>query len=312
MIREAGPSETTTAVDDPSAEEGAFIDAAGSTDVGMRREVNEDTYLVASFQRSMRIIDSSSPIADAALASGHALGTVLMVADGMGGHGGGYIASRSAVAAIADYLINVVPYTTAPEALPTEARVSVHGLREKLGEALLVGDQAIRDESRQSSGATPEMGTTLTLAVVSWPELYVAHVGDSRCYLYRKGTLTQLTRDHTVAGQIATMGVSPVGQTSRLNHMLWNCLGGGEGSQPQPEVFKLALCPGDYVLLCTDGLTDELDEPTISAELAKAGPSREVCRRLVALANQYGGKDNITAVLAKPTGDSAGLGAPAE
>ena len=174
----------------------------------------------------------------------------------------------------------------------------MHGVRAKLASALLIGDEAIRTEASAGSGEA-QMGTTLTLAVITGLVLYVAHVGDSRCYLMRNGALHQLTSDHTVANQIARLGGN-VSDAAQLNHILWNCLGGGDGTFPQPEVLKHDLEPGDCVFLCTDGLTNELDNETILAQLARSGPSHEICANLVALANEHGGQDNITAVLAKP------------
>jgi protein phosphatase len=277
-----------------------LTDAAGISDVGQRRSANEDTYLVAAFQQSMSVLDSSAEGKHTGWSSGQVVGTVLMVADGMGGHGGGDIASQSAVDAIANYLVNVVPCATSLlESLPDGARSSLHDLRGKLSSALLVGDEAIRERSQTSSAHN--MGTTLTLAFVTWPALYVAHVGDSRCYLVRDGQLIQLTNDHTVANQIAKLHGTNVDESTQLNHILWNCLGGGDEARPTPEVLKVQLLPRDAVFLCTDGLTNELTEAQIAEELNRSGTSKEICRRLVDLANSAGGKDNITAVLLQPT-----------
>ena len=274
------------------------LDAAGASHVGQRRSANEDTYLIASLHRSMHVVDGTEHMRPGAWSSGPGYGTLLMVADGMGGHGGGDIASRSAVDAIANYLVNVLPCATSMvESLPDDTRSSLHGLRGKLSSALLVGDEAIRIRSRSSTAH--DMGTTLTMAFVAWPSLYVAHVGDSRCYLFREGRLTQLTNDHTVANQIAKMGGDNTSESSQLNHILWNCLGGGDDSRPTPEVLKISLSAGDAVFLCTDGLTNELQEAEIARELSSPATSKEICQRLIDLANQHGGEDNITAVLAK-------------
>jgi len=274
------------------------IDAGGASHVGQRRSANEDTYLIASLHRSMHVVDGTEHVRPGAWSLGRGYGTLLMVADGMGGHGGGDIASQSAVDAIANYLINVLPCaTTMVESLPDDTRSSLHGLRGKLSSALLVGDQAIRIRSKSSTAH--DMGTTLTMAFIAWPSLYVAHVGDSRCYLFREGRLTQLTNDHTVANQIAKMGGDNTSESSQLNHILWNCLGGGDDSRPTPEVLKYTLSAGDAVFLCTDGLTNELQEAEIARELSSNATSKEICQRLIDLANEHGGEDNITAVLAR-------------
>jgi len=254
---------------------------------------------VATFQRALSVIDSSALGEHPAFTAERTRGTLLMVADGMGGHGGGDIASQAAVRAVTDYLVHVLPCASAMSAtLSSDARSSLHGVRAKLASALLIGDEAIRTQANAGSGQA-QMGTTLTLAVITGLVLYVAHVGDSRCYLVRNGALQQLTSDHTVANQIASLGGN-VSDAAQLNHILWNCLGGGEGTFPQPEVLKHELEPGDSVFLCTDGLTNELDSATIASFLARPGSSHDICGELVRGANEHGGQDNITAVLAKP------------
>lgn len=274
-------------------------DAAGFTHAGQRRQANEDSFLVATFQRALSVLDSSDLGEHPAFAAERTRGTLLMVADGMGGHGGGDIASQAAIRAVTDYLVHVLPCASAMSAtLSSDARTSLHGVRAKLASALLIGDEAIRVEANAGKGQV-QMGTTLTLAVITGLVLYVAHVGDSRCYLLRNGTLQQLTSDHTVANQIASLGGN-VSDAAQLNHILWNCLGGGEGTFPQPEVLKQELEPGDAVFLCTDGLTNELDNQDIVAHLMRPGSSHELCAELVARANEHGGQDNITAVFAKP------------
>ena len=283
---------------EPLRESSVVWEAGGYTHTGQRRQVNEDSFLVATFQRAMNVIESSQLGAVPAFTSERTLGTLLMVADGMGGHGGGDIASQSAIKAVADYLIHVLPCASAMSAaLSTDVRTSLHGVRAKLASALLAGDEAIRTEASAGAGEA-RMGTTLTLAVVTGLVLYVAHVGDSRCYLFRNGALQQLTSDHTVANQIAQMGGN-VSEAAQLNNILWNCLGGGDGTFPQPEVLRHALEPGDSVLLCSDGLTNELDEAAIVGQLTSPGSSHEVSAALVDLANRHGGQDNITAVVAR-------------
>lgn len=226
-------------------------------------------------------------------------GTLLIVADGMGGHGGGDVASQSAVEAIASYLVDVLPRATSMlDSLPDDARTSLHGMRAKLADAMLAGDEAIRAQAKAAN--TPRMGTTLTMAFLAPPLLYVAHVGDSRCYILREGQLYQLTNDHTVANQISRMRGAKSDEAQNLHHLLWNCLGGGADVHPKPEVVRTDLLPTDSVLLCTDGLTNELGEPEILMELGSPGSAKDVCDRLVQAANARGGRDNITVVLARP------------
>lgn len=290
---------TPTKSSESRAQASVTWDAGGYTDVGQRRQANEDSFLVATFQRALSVVDSSALGENPAFTAERTRGTLLMVADGMGGHGGGDVASQEAVRAVTDYLVHVLPCASAMSAtLSSDARTSLHGVRAKLASALLIGDEAIRKQADAGSGEA-QMGTTLTLAVMTGLVLYVAHVGDSRCYVLRNGALQQLTSDHTVANQITQLGGN-VGDAAQLNHILWNCLGGGEGTFPQPEVRRHDLEPGDSIFLCTDGLTNELDNDTIVAHLTGPGSSHEICAELVKLANERGGRDNITAVLAKP------------
>jgi protein phosphatase len=147
------------------------------------------------------------------------------------------------------------------------------------------------------------MGTTLTMAYILWPRLYVVHAGDSRCYLARGGRLHQITRDHTVAQQMVEQGIlSPSeAEDSRWSHVLWNCIGGGTHDL-SPEVYKATLQPGDAVLLCTDGLSKIVTEERIVDVVQKVGNVEAACRQLVSEANLGGGPDNITVVLARLLG----------
>lgn len=142
------------------------------------------------------------------------------------------------------------------------------------------------------------MGTTLTMALIMWPALYVAHVGDTRCYLYRGGKLARLTTDHTVAEQMARASAMPVDPRSHLNHVLWNALG-ASADAPQPEIRRHGLAPSDLILLCSDGLTKHVGDEQIAQCLSTPASAQERCAMLVARANAQGGTDNITVLLAE-------------
>jgi protein phosphatase len=143
------------------------------------------------------------------------------------------------------------------------------------------------------------MGTTLTMAYCLGADLFIAHVGDSRCYLYRGGILHQLTNDHTLVAEMIRTGAIPPEQASRhqLRHVITNVIGGHEPGV-QVEVHKVRTAPGDRLLLCSDGLTEMLPDEQIGAVLEEGLEPRPTCERLVKAANDRGGKDNITVVVA--------------
>jgi len=144
------------------------------------------------------------------------------------------------------------------------------------------------------------MGTTLTIAVVVDWKLLVAHAGHSRCYLFSGRELRQLTQDHTIAAELVRLGVlSPKKATDHpLRHVLTNVL---EGSKPlvQMELQQADLRPHDVILLCSDGLTEMVSDDRIAAILKAELEPRRACERLVAEANERGGKKNVTVVVAR-------------
>jgi protein phosphatase len=144
------------------------------------------------------------------------------------------------------------------------------------------------------------MGTTLTVAVAAGRRLFVAHAGDSRCYLHSAGILRQLTTDHTFAAEMVRTGLITQDQQDRhpWRHVLTNLVGGNEPGV-RAEVHLLDLHPGDALLLCTDGLTDMVPDDVIAAVLSEAAGPEQACRRLIDEANGNGGRDNVTAVVAR-------------
>lgn len=144
------------------------------------------------------------------------------------------------------------------------------------------------------------MGTTLTMAFSSGNRLFVIHAGDSRCYLFRTGEIHRLTEDHTVVAEMVGRGeISPEQARHHPHrHVVTNVLGGGHAGV-RIDVQRVSLEPGDVLLLCSDGLTDMLDDDSIAAVLAAEAEPEAVCQRLVAQANEAGGQDNITAVVAR-------------
>jgi protein phosphatase len=144
------------------------------------------------------------------------------------------------------------------------------------------------------------MATTLTLAIVSGHRLFIAHAGDSRCYLHTGQQLRQLTNDHTLAAEMTRRGHLTPDQRDRhpWRHVVTNILGGKEHGV-NAEVHLLDVHPGDTLLLCTDGLTEMVHDDFLAATLAAEADAETACRKLVDEANRNGGRDNITAVVAR-------------
>lgn len=267
------------------------MDVAGSTDIGNVREQNEDTFLIADLGRWLEVREASLAVPEAQRRIAGPKGTLMMVADGMGGHGGGEVASAVAVDAIAQFALYAMPWMTEPD------DESEKVLLEKLGDAM-TGCQARLEQVAQRKRIDQfKPGTTLTIAYALWPKLYVVHAGDSRLYLYREGELVQITTDHTVGQALRESGAIPDGP-SRFDHILVNVVGGG-GKQVKAEAHSLSLAPGDRVLLCSDGLTGHVADRRIADELRTAETAALACERLIATAKAGGGLDNITVIVAR-------------
>lgn len=271
------------------------IDAFGLTDPGKKREVNEDQFLVASLSKSMLIHQTSLPQSDHERLLGVPRGTLLVVADGIGGHGGGDVASSVAVDVMMQYVLNIMPWFFRLDE-GTES-----DLKDELRAALERCQQAVQAAAKEKASDDPPMGTTLTMAYVVWPRLYVVHVGDSRCYLHRRRELQQITTDHTLAQQMADKDMLEEGRVedSRWANVLWNSVGGGS-DEMEPDVYKARLERGDTILLCTDGLTKHVDDAALGETLSKTDrKAQELVSTLVDAANAAGGSDNVTAVVAR-------------
>jgi protein phosphatase len=177
------------------------------------------------------------------------------------------------------------------------------GREEELEAELRVAVEACHRTVSESAAASNfrKMGTTLTLAYVLWPRLYVVHVGDSRCYLRRKDCIHRMTRDHTLAQRAVDAGLlSPEqAENSRMSHALWNCIGGSSSAAVTPDVYRATLEEGDELLLCSDGLTRSLTDEQIRTMLEGSATPRDAAEALVAAANDAGGEDNITVVVAR-------------
>jgi PPM family protein phosphatase len=224
---------------------------ATATHKGMVRDNNEDS-----------VFPTSSGESDDKV--------LVIVADGMGGHVAGEVASRIAINAAAS-----------SELEP--------------GDRVAAGNRAIREEVAREPGLEG-MGTTMTLLDIHDGVATIGHIGDSRAYLLRDGKLSQMTTDHTVAAEYVARGElsaeEAVGHPQR--HMLTRTLGLSRFVNVDEHIVDLE--PGDRILLCSDGLTEMVNDARIAESLA-SGTADEVVWRLIEMANEAGGVDNITVAL---------------
>ena len=238
---------------------------------------------------------------------------VMVVADGMGGHAAGEVASRMAISALVSLALDVPDWIFKVD--QEHAREIERRARKRVQEvgAMLV-ERGRRDPALRG------MGTTLTAARSLGRDLLITHVGDSRAYLLRAGVLHRLTRDHTYAQLLVDTGQLAPGDVagSRHRHVLTNALG-GSSEDVQVDTDRLRLEDGDRLLLCSDGLTDLVDDATITDILREATLSSDACERLVQRALDSGGRDNVTVIVAtyrlpeepaqakEPGGDATGV-----
>ncbi len=224
---------------------------------GLVRQNNEDHYLVIERRRTRAVLLTNLPAG--ALRPGDDVGYVLAVADGLGGAAFGELASALALSSAWDQSPGALKWTW----IVTDREVA--DLKERVDVVFRRIDEALRERARQDP-ACAGMGTTLTGAYTVGPEAFVAHVGDSRAYLYRAGRLARLTRDHTMEQAARDAGL-PVAERS-WHHTLTNCLGGG-GKEALVEFHHVRLADGDRLLLCTDGLSDMVPDDEIAAVLGR-------------------------------------------
>jgi PPM family protein phosphatase len=267
------------------------VSSYGLTDPGKSRPRNEDQFLIATLGPAFYTRQSS--VTAARTRFGTRSGQLFIVADGMGGHAAGDQASASAIEHLQALLLERMgPLSGGAQA--DDDRV-LSALREALDQA----DAQVFAEAR-SHPSLHGMGTTITLVYAYQDKLYVAHAGDSRCYLLREGRLRQITCDHTMAQELVRTGALKADEALQhpWRHVITNAVGGTDRGV-RVEGHVLTLQPGDCLLLCSDGLTDMLSDNEIAAILQSEPDPRRTCEALVAQANAEGGRDNITAIVAR-------------
>jgi len=249
------------------------ITSSGGTDAGKKRSNNEDAYLLNDEL------------------------CLYAVADGVGGSEGGEVASRIAVETLAEAMPDLLE--EADRTPPPERSSEGVPEFEALHSAVILANQKIRS-NRERTPELSNMATTLTMLLFRKKHAYLAHVGDSRAYLLRAGELRQLTNDHSLVAERVRAGVftPEEARSSLYRHVITRALGIDE--EAQPDVTRHAVQKDDRFLLCTDGLTEMLDDEPIRAILA-ASTSLEAVKELLAAANNAGGLDNITAIVVRIT-----------
>jgi PPM family protein phosphatase len=269
------------------------IDVFGATDRGKVRRVNEDQFLIASLCKSMQVRQTSLDHVPALARLDGAPAHLLIVADGVGGHRGGELASGTAVETIVQHLGEAVGCVYL---FDVERE---HEFLSQLQEAFARAHRQVLARYQSDDGPGP--ATTLTMVVLIWPRAYLVHVGDSRAYYLRAGRLRQLTRDQTAYEELVDRGAiheeqaGVAGPRSRLKDVLTSAI----GSEIDPSVGLIDLDPGDSLLLCTDGLTKHVTDDEIAQILSAQASAERSCRRLVDLTLERGASDNVTVIVGR-------------
>jgi serine/threonine protein phosphatase PrpC len=269
------------------------VDLAALSHPGKVRRNNEDHFMAARFDRTMRTLATNLPEGEVPPLYSETV-YAMLVADGVGGAAAGEVASRTAIHAIVDLVIETPDWIMKlDEPLAREVLARMERRFQRVREVLVEG--AAADPGLRG------MATTMTVACSLGPELLTAHVGDSRAYVLRKGgRLERLTRDQTMAQSLADAGAISQEDVDRhpSRHVLTSALA-TRGAFVQVDLKRSRLEDGDQLLLCSDGLTEMVSDETIARVLAAPGPSADACQRLVDLALEEGGKDNVTVVLGR-------------
>jgi len=267
-----------------------LIESFGISHTGNVRKVNEDHFVTAALQRAVQIRQTNLDDTHVFDRLSGPRAYLYAVADGVGGSAGGRVASASAVATIVEYLAEAVGAYNGYGAdqlkdFPDHLRTAVQRAHDHLVETFRLQDR---------NGPA----TTLTLAMVVWPRVYIVHVGDSRVYHLRGTTLRRLTRDQTVGEVLVSQHGMPREKAEQAG--LYNVLASAIGARDMtPAVDFLSLEHGDTLMLCTDGVTKHVSDARIAEVLGNTSDAEAGCRSLIDLALSGGGSDNVTAVVAR-------------
>lgn len=258
------------------------LDIAAQTDIGRRKQRNEDFCGVYREDTpGLKLFRE---------------GALLIVADGLGGHGGGDVASKLAVSIVKDILKEEMPAIDEPASTDMQA-----GPLPLMRQYIKKANDTVFKTNQDLVLQTPEnrpMGTTLVAAIVEPKRVWIGTVGDSRVYHIREGEIIAMTEDHSWVDEQVKLGLmsKSEAQTDRRKNIVTRCVGTHE--EISVDTYLWHIVPGDELLLCSDGLVNMATDQEIIAEFRKHGTAAEIAQRLVNLANENGGKDNITVVVA--------------
>lgn len=262
------------------------VSVFASTDVGMQRAGNEDSFLVADLTTGLTTGNTDS----GAGTNTHSLGergSLMIVSDGMGGAAAGEIASEMAVTIIRESIAD----------MPASMEIS-----ERLKTAAETANERIWNQS-QSNLELSGMGATLTAVLVQGTTAYIAQVGDSRAYLVRGERIKQLTKDQSLAQMLVDSGAI---KPEQINSVPQNVIMQALGTQPVVKVAMTAvgLYRNDSLVICSDGLSNKVSSDELREAAGETEDLTEACRALIAKANERGGEDNITVVIARFDGEA--------
>ena len=269
-------------------DKGIRVQVFAKTDQGRTREHNEDNFLVADLTRREASLQPSVRQHEVG-----ERGTLFVVADGMGGAAAGELASEMATRIIYDHLV---------QHWDADADPTAQTFASRLREAVEAANARIHEHAK-SHPEVRGMGTTATVAGLLGDKLYLSQVGDSRAYLVRNGQAHQLTKDQSLMQRLVEAGElteEEAAQSERRNIILQAL---GPDSKVKVDLTHQDLRKGDTLVLCSDGLSGQVKKEEIAQIAGSATDLQQACDQLIALANQRGGPDNITVVVARVDGD---------
>jgi protein phosphatase len=250
-----------------------YIDAAGRTELSGMPAFNDEQYIVADLDHHIVIRQTSVPSGKREYRRAHPQGKLLAIADGISGIGASDVAGMAAMDGVLHYITSAMPWILTDED-EEGGPVPRERVLDNLKRVLVRCEHRLRRVA-EARGIESSLATAITLAYVMWPDLYVAHAGESRCYIFRDHRLHRITSDHALA----------------LDHEP-----GSESMASEADAHHVTLAQGDCILLCTNSLTRYLSDAEIAQYLGTDLPSATVRDRLIAAAKESGSTENITVV----------------